>query len=177
MNPKLDEHAILFIQVVQALPEGLHNASTIPQFGYESGIVTDPDEEKGWLRITCGRIATHFEFPIQGDGKITLPFCDVPIVAYQLDRWQAVAGTLSGQIDGLVRVALDRYIDTGEYIAKAFGVPCPSCKSTHLEILELKPGVMTTARIKCLSCGTVHSPRIRVKGNRLERLAVKGVDK
>ena len=33
MNPKLDEHATRFIQIVQLLPEGLHNASTIPQFG------------------------------------------------------------------------------------------------------------------------------------------------
>ena len=35
MNSTLNEHARLFIQVIQALPAGPHNASTIPQFGYE----------------------------------------------------------------------------------------------------------------------------------------------
>ena len=33
MNLKLDEHVTRFIQIVQLLPEGLHNTSTIPQFG------------------------------------------------------------------------------------------------------------------------------------------------
>ena len=177
MTPKLNEHIQLFIQVARELSDGLYNAMTITWFGIERGIVTgidkaDLDEKKRWLCVNCGRIATRFGFPPQGDGRVSLSFATIPMAGHHSDRWQAVAGVLSGDLGSLVLIAVDRYIDTGTFVTNTYGIPCPECGKA-LEILELMPGACTTATIKCHGCGAIHAPVVHVTGDRLKRLTGK----